>query len=226
MRLLAIETSTEACSVAIATDGELIERFVHRPREHTRILLPMIRDVLAEANTSIASLDAIVTGNGPGSFIGMRIAASVSQGLAFSVGIELLPVSSLAALAAQCMQHSSGDVVVVQDARMGEVYFGQYRCGEDGCPVPVGADTIVPVGELPVDDAIQDAVVAGDAWQQFAELRAANPTLHACEPVLRFPAASFLLIGAAEKLQQSAGIAAETLQPAYLRHTVATPPRR
>ena len=87
MNLLAIDTSSDACSVAVATDDGIVEQHVVEPRAHTNILLPMIREVVAESKVQLGDLDAILLGNGPGSFIGMRIGASVVQGLAFGLGI-------------------------------------------------------------------------------------------------------------------------------------------
>ena len=81
-KLLAIDTSSVACTVAASNGDAVVERHVEQPREHTRLLMPMIREVLNESEIALTDLDAIVLGNGPGSFIGMRIAASVSQGLA------------------------------------------------------------------------------------------------------------------------------------------------
>ena len=91
MKLLAIDTSSVACTVAVSNGDAVIERHVEQPREHTRLLMPMIREVLAESEVALTDLDAIVLGNGPGSFIGMRIAASVSQGLAHGAGLMARP---------------------------------------------------------------------------------------------------------------------------------------
>ncbi len=103
MNLLAIDTSSDACSVALQSGDEINEQFVVQPKEHTNILIPMIKDLLYDAGVDMQELDAIVLGNGPGSFIGMRIAASVAQGLAFASGLKIVPVSSMAAVAAEVM---------------------------------------------------------------------------------------------------------------------------
>ena len=117
MKLLAIDTSSLACTVALKIGDELIERHEEQEREHTRLLMPMIRDVLEHAGVSLKDLDAIVLGNGPGSFIGMRIAASVSQGLAHGAGLRIIPVSSLAAVAAEVMDRSDANTVIVSSKR-------------------------------------------------------------------------------------------------------------
>ena len=136
MKLLALDTSSIACSVAVQIDDTIIERHEEQPREHTRLLIPMIESSLSEAGATLAGLDAIVLGNGPGSFVGMRIAASVAQGLAFGSGLEIIPVSSLAAVAAEVFAaNDAREVAVAQDAHMHEVYLGIYRQGSDALPV-------------------------------------------------------------------------------------------
>ena len=132
MKLLAIDTSSLACSVALLAGDSVFERHEEQAREHTRLLLPMIEDVLAEGGLVPGDLDAVVLGNGPGSFIGMRIAASVAQGIAHGAGLDIVPVSSLAAVAAQVFEMTEAkEVVVAQDAHMNEVYLGAFRRGSD-----------------------------------------------------------------------------------------------
>ena len=122
MNLLALDTSSLACSVALSMGNDLLERHEEQEREHTRLLVPMIRSLIDEAEIEMSDLDAIVLGNGPGSFIGMRIAASVAQGLAHGAGLGIVPVSSLAAVAAEVFANGDEEfVAVTQDAHMSEV---------------------------------------------------------------------------------------------------------
>jgi tRNA threonylcarbamoyladenosine biosynthesis protein TsaB len=133
MKLLALDTSSGQCSVALSMQGNLLTRAVLTPRDHAQLLLPMVDELLAEAGTSLRALDGIAFGRGPGSFTGVRIAAAVTQGLAEGAGIAVLPVSSLRALAAQARRRAreialleEGGWLACMDARMGEVYWGLF----------------------------------------------------------------------------------------------------
>ena len=130
MKLLALDTSSVACTVAVQIGEQVFTRHAEQPREHTRLLMPMIRSVLADADLGLCDLDGIVLGNGPGSFIGMRIAAAVAQGLAFGAGLKIAPVSSLAAVAAEVGSSGPAHVAVAQDAHMQEVYLGLYELND------------------------------------------------------------------------------------------------
>jgi len=218
MNLLAIDTSSSACSVAMVFEGEVSEEHLVEPREHTRILMPMIRRVLGER--AVSDLDAVVLGNGPGSFIGMRIGAAVAQGLCYGANLPVIPVSSLAAVAAEVFTDHDGErVVVVQDARMHEVYCCTYRRGKDGLPAAAMDERILPVGPLPLRDG--SYLGAGAAWKRYPELAAANAgSVTGIVPV-DCPRARFLL-----NLATAGGkpIPAEALVPAYLRSKVADQP--
>jgi len=227
MKLLAIDTSSLACSVALRSDDEVAERHEELPREHTRLLTPMIRDVLGSFSVSPQELDAVVLGNGPGSFIGMRIAASVAQGLAQGAGIPIAPVSSLAAVAVQVFSESAADeVVVTQDAHMGEVYLGAFRRGDDNLPIPMfperlQAQTLI---EDLDESAAQHRLSAGFGWQRYPALAAANETLFADDSGVLYPRASHLLTLGAGALARGEQVEPKDIVPAYLRSKVAEKP--
>jgi tRNA threonylcarbamoyladenosine biosynthesis protein TsaB len=150
--LLAIETSSTVGSLAVLRDGTVRERFIATPRAQTEQLLPLIEELLTEADSTVAALDAIVFGRGPGSFTGLRIAAAVAQGLALAARKPVLAVSSLAAVAQHAWEAASVErSLVCIDARMGEVYFGCYEL-HDGVarahgPEQVGAPETMGVPE-------------------------------------------------------------------------------
>jgi tRNA threonylcarbamoyladenosine biosynthesis protein TsaB len=168
----------------------------------------------------VSDLDAIVLGNGPGSFIGMRIGAAVAQGLCYGANLPIIPVSSLAAVAAEVFTDHDGErVVVVQDARMHEVYCCTYHRGKDGLPAAEMDERILPVGPLPLREG--SYLGAGAAWKRYPELAAANAGSVTDIVPVDCPRARVLL-----SLAAAAGkpIPAETLVPAYLRSKVADEP--
>ena len=130
MKLLALDAATEACSAALLRDGELSERYEVIGRGHAGRLLPMADELLKEARLSVADLDAIAFGRGPGGFTGLRIAAGVAQGLALGSRRRVVPVSNLAAVAAGAARTAAVNrVLVCLDARMGQVYWAAFDCG-------------------------------------------------------------------------------------------------
>ncbi len=132
MRLLALDTSTEACSVALLLDGELRMRFQLTERSHAELVLPMVESVLDEAGIALTDLDGLAFGRGPGAFTGLRIASGVVQGLALGASLPVAPVSSLASVAEQVLAAAGEPVLVCNDARMGEAYWGVFRREADG----------------------------------------------------------------------------------------------
>ncbi len=128
--ILALDTSSEACSAAVIKDGKITSVYAVVPRDHTRKIIPMIKQVLEESETETHQLDAIAFGRGPGSFTGLRIAAGVTQGLAYGLDIKVIPVSTLEAMALEATTTSSEEisyVVTAVDARMDEVYWGAFE---------------------------------------------------------------------------------------------------
>ncbi len=228
MKLLAIDTSSLACSVALLRDDRIVERHEEREREHTRLLVPMIRDVLGESGLGPADLDAIVLGNGPGSFIGMRIAASVAQGLAHGAGIRIVPVSSLAAVAVEVFERcDAAEVVVAQDAHMGEVYLGAWRRGEHRTPEPLFAERLHGQSAITeLDEAHADGrFAAGFGWQRYPQLLVANEERIGQRSDVLYPHARFLVPLATDAMARGLAVDPQDLVPAYLRSKVAEKPR-
>lgn len=220
MKLLAIETATEACSVALVYEGGLIERYQLAPREHAALVLPMIQELLSEAGLSLQQLDAIAFGRGPGSFTGVRIAASVTQGLAYAAGLPVVPVSTLAALAQGALRESAAKAVIAAiDARMEEIYWGVYResagvmqvqCEERVCP-PADAPAVDGNGYLGV----------GSGWMAYGEVlqqRYAGQLQEVRGE--RFPRAADIAALAQADYAAGKAVAAEQAQPVYLRDRV------
>lgn len=227
MKLLAIDTSSPACSVALQVGDEVSDRHEEQDREHTRLLIPMIRALLAEANLSTQQLDAIVLGNGPGSFIGMRIAASVAQGLAHGAGIDIVPVSSLAAVAAEVFSTSdANEVIVAQDAHMNEVYLGAFRRGAKNLPQAIFPECLQSqtLIEGLDESSASGRVAAGSGWARYPALAAANDGLIGSSSDSRYPKARFLLPLGEAALVDGMAIRPQDLVPAYLRSKVAQKP--
>lgn len=227
MKLLALDTSSDACSVALRVDDEILAEHEVRPKEHSALLIPMIRDLLQRAGIALADLDALVLGNGPGSFIGMRIAASVAQGICFGSGLQIVPVSSLAAVAAQATQeHDVADVIVAQDARMNEVYLCRFTANGDRLPVAVTEELLHPVARLQIPDLDSKAAAAGLGWQRYPELLASNDSAVSYLDGLAQPNARYLLGLGARDWRLGRTVAPEALVPAYIRMQVAEAPSR
>lgn len=217
MRLLAVDTSTAACSVALLDSQREVSRYEETVRGHTELVLPMIHDVLREAGIDGQALDAVAFGAGPGSFTGVRIGVSVVQGLAIAWDMPVIAVSSLAGVAQNVLgSHPAASVLVVQDARMGEVYAGGYRL-RDGIATAVVADSVIAPSELPQDS---HWLLAGDAWERLPELaaRCADRAVLA-----KWPAARDLLPIAAARFSDGYTTPAGQAEVLYLRNAVARP---
>jgi len=226
LRLLAIETATEACSVALYQDGEVMERFEIAPRQHAALVLPWVEALVADAGITLNQLDAIAFGRGPGSFTGLRIAAGVTQGLAFGADVPVVPVSTLAALARGAYE-SSGKVNILAalDARMKEVYWGAYQFGADAHAVLIGEERVCSPDAVPTP-AGDDWLGAGSGWGSYANVLSARCALSetACLPDWQPHAADVARL-AAIRYQAGEAIPPEQASPVYLRDNVANKPK-
>lgn len=223
-RILVLDTSSEACSAALWLDGQSLTRFEATPRQHTKLLLPMVEQLLSEAELTLGQLDAIAFGRGPGSFTGLRISTGVAQGLAFGADLPLLPVSTLAALAGAVLRESDGDgVIAALDARMSEIYWGCYqRAGDDVLLVGdehVGApESLVPPSTAELSPSW---LGSGSGWQFQAQMPAALLEQVTVIDTDRQPDAAAMAPLAALALARGEGLAPEAAQPTYLRDNVA-----
>jgi tRNA threonylcarbamoyladenosine biosynthesis protein TsaB len=182
MHLLALDTSTEACSAALGVclPGEperVLTRSAEAPRGHAELILPMVESLLAEAGLSLSSLGAIAFARGPGSFTGLRLAAAVTQGLAFGAGLPVLAVSTLRASALQALQRapSATHVLVCNDARMGEVYVAAFARGAGGLPEPLGPESVCPPSSVVMPATSGVWVGAGHGFRAYPQLEQAAP---------------------------------------------------
>jgi tRNA threonylcarbamoyladenosine biosynthesis protein TsaB len=147
--ILALDTSTEACSCALAIDGRVHESYVVAPQQHAALVLPAIAALLREHALTVDGLDAIAWGRGPGSFTGLRIAAGVTQGLAFAADLPVISVSTLASLALDAwLATQQKYVLACLDARIDEVYWGLFEIC-DGLPVAIGDEQLSKPEAIP-----------------------------------------------------------------------------
>lgn len=221
MKILALETATEACSAALLIDGAVRERFEIAPRAHARLLLPMLDALLGEAGIKAEQLDAIAFGRGPGSFTGARIAASVAQGIAFAADLPVLPVSTLAALAHAVLQRDATyRLFSAIDARMNEVYWAAYVGDAQGMPTALC--------EEQVSAAAAVSVPLGTRWYGAGSGWAAHPDalkMHFGPALIDYDAAALPRAADVARLAArdfAAGRAVPAAQalPVYLRNQV------
>jgi tRNA threonylcarbamoyladenosine biosynthesis protein TsaB len=225
-RLLAIDTSTEACSVALYDGVRLCEHAVDAPREHVQRILPMIDAVLAENTCTLRDMDAIAFARGPGSFTGLRICLGIVQGLAYGANLPVLPVSTLAAIAQTLVDSrgiNSGDYICSAiDARMDEIYCGWFCVGDDGL-VKAASDEIVCKPEaMPLIDipATQRCYGAGTGWR-YGERLPREQISRAEIDADVLPRASAVARLALIEWNNGVRLTANEAQPVYLRNEVA-----
>ena len=235
MNLLALDTSTEACSAALSLAGQISVREVEAPRGHAELLLPMVDELLGEAGIALTALDAIAFARGPGSFTGVRLAASVVQGLAFGARLPVVPVSTLAAVALRALEtaHHEGldphEIWVCNDARMGEVYHAVFTAS-DIAQAAANASNLVESVSAPTIVAERWgsrsgrvlAIGAGHGFRAYPEL-AALPGLAKVYPDL-LPRAREVLALAMPAVEARLGVDPTQALPIYVRDEVAKVP--
>lgn len=221
MRLLAVDTATEACSVALDLDGRVVARFDAAGRSHTQQMLPMVHGVMAEAGLRFADLQGLVCGVGPGSFAGVRIGVGFVKGLALSLGLPVVAVSSLEMLAQDAIDAGAARVLCAIDARMDEVYLGAYDQGADGSARALTPPWICAPRAFRFPGA-GPWVGVGTGWARYeAELRL-DPTgvVHRVQGAA-LPHATAALRLARSAFERGQTIDADALAPLYLRDKVA-----
>lgn len=223
MILLAFELATEACSVALLQDGRLLTRHEVAPRRHVELALPWAEALLAEAGLAKSQLDALAVGVGPGAFTGVRLAISLVQGIALGLDRPVLPVSTLAALAEPFV--AEGPVLAAIDARMGELYLGAFGADAEGLPVAATPEALVPVAAA----AAHAASLSGSRWEGVGTGFAAagggwwSPVAGTFARVdaEALPSAAAVARIAARDWRLGRAVAADRLEPTYLRDKVA-----
>ncbi|HEY6516441.1 MAG TPA: tRNA (adenosine(37)-N6)-threonylcarbamoyltransferase complex dimerization subunit type 1 TsaB [Steroidobacteraceae bacterium] len=225
MRLLAIDTATECCSAALLIEDRLLSREVELPRGHAERILSMIDELLGEARIGLRAVDAIAFGRGPGSFTGVRLAASIAQGLAFGADLGVVAISDLAALSQRVFDE--GDVtraLVCNDARMQEVYWGCFERGSDGLAVARSAERVDPPAAVRLPSGWTEAAGLGRGFAAYPALaRLAGVAVRGGWDRL-LPRAAEVARLAVPDIIAGRLLAPEAAVPVYLRDDVARPP--
>jgi tRNA threonylcarbamoyladenosine biosynthesis protein TsaB len=221
MYVLAIDTVTEMCSVALSVDGELMEREDKAVNRHSNIVLGMINELLAEAEISLTQLDLIVNDVGPGSFTGIRIGMGVAQGLAYGADLPVLGVDALSTLARGVKDNSKDDILAAIDARMGQVYWAQYLHRSGSLYLKDQLHLSDP-GQINMPD--QRVYGAGSGWDEYADVLGSQFAVSGYAPNC-FPLARHGL-ECGLQLEKSEWVSAGDLLPVYLRNDVAKVSRK
>lgn len=221
MKILAVETATDACSAALNIDGEIIERYTVSPRKQAQLILPMLESLLTEADLKLPQLDALAFGRGPGSFTGVRIATGVIQGAALGADLPVVPVSTLAAMAHNVFsEYNEQTAFVALDARMGEVYWGVYQKTDAGYAKLWGEESVIHSSEVAFpQDTI--GIGVGSGWSIYPkELKnRLGARITRIDPE-RLPRASAIVQLAVKGYSENEAVPAEKALPVYLRDQV------
>lgn len=219
--MLAVETSTEACSAALYIDGAVQERFEIAPREHTKLILPMIDSLMAEAELKPQQLDALAFSRGPGSFTGVRISASVIQGIAFAADLPVVPVSTLAAIAHRYLKDSVAEYAyTAMDARMGEIFWGVYKRDQQGYAELIGKEAVTLAENIIYPQ--QKGIGIGSGWDVYRQqLSACLGDLLQGIKIDIVPSAIAIIELGVMGYKKGQGVDVEMAMPVYLRDKVA-----
>ncbi len=220
LKILAIETATAACSAALISGGAVYKKQQIAPQKHAELILPMIDDLLNAANITLPQLNAIAFGCGPGSFMGVRIATAVAQGLAFGAELPVIPISTLQILA-QTAYEKGGvtKAVAAWDARMNEIYWGVYQLNPERLMEPLQNDQLSLPKQIQFPTDLEFTAV-GNAWQIYE-----IPLKKVLRPEIRqlenfFPDAEYMLKLASNLYQQGKTVDPLKARPIYLRDKV------
>ncbi|SNY73728.1 tRNA (adenosine(37)-N6)-threonylcarbamoyltransferase complex dimerization subunit type 1 TsaB [Enterobacter sp. CC120223-11] len=223
MRILAIDTATEACSAALWNDGATTAHFELCPREHTQRILPLVQDILTETATDLTELNALAFGRGPGSFTGVRIGIGIAQGLALGANLPMIGVSTLATMAQGAFRKTGATrVLAAIDARMGEVYWAEYQRDEQG--IWHGEETEAVLKPEAVNDRLKQLegewATVGTGWQAWPDM-AKDTSVALANGDTLLPEAEDMLPLACQLFAAQKTVAVENAEPVYLRNTVA-----
>lgn len=223
MRILAIDTATEACSAALWNEGNICAHFELCPREHTQRILPIVQDILTQGGISLNDLDALAFGRGPGSFTGVRIGIGIAQGLALGAELPMIGVSTLATMAQGAWRKQGATrVLAAIDARMGEVYWAEYQRDAQG--VWHGEESEAVLKPEAVRQRLAELsgewATVGTGWAAWPEMaQGASVTL--TDGGVTLPEAEDMLPVACQLLAEGKTVAVESAEPVYLRNEVA-----
>jgi tRNA threonylcarbamoyladenosine biosynthesis protein TsaB len=225
VRLLALDTATECCSAALLIEGRLLTREIELARGHAERILPMIDEILGEAGIGLVQLEAIAFGRGPGSFTGVRLAASIAQGLAFGSGLGVIAISDLGAVAQRVFDETGVTrALVCNDARMQEVYWGCFERGSDGLAVAAGPERVSPPESVELPSSWADAAGLGRGFTAYPGLKALAGVAVRGDWDRLLPRAAEVARLAVPDLLAGRLLAPEAAVPVYLRDDVARPP--
>lgn len=219
IKILALDTSTEACSVALLYGSDLLTLDEVCPQQHSKRVLPMVQQLLSQAGLGLQQLDGIVFGRGPGSFTGVRIGVGVTQGLAFGADLPVYGVSTLAAMAQAAQRlHGATQVIAAIDARMAEVYIGSFAW-QNGLMQATSEELAVKPVTLSTFNLSGEVYAVGTGWQTYAdELRDKQQVVIAGD--ILYPSAQDMLTLALPALAKGQFVAAELAEPVYVRDEV------